>query len=112
MSIGGMIDEAVALYGVDPGEFVAARKQLVRELKAAKRADDAAAVAKLPKPRLGEHTLNRVARDQPEVTAAFARAVGAATKAQSAAIGGAGGEALRASSAELRTATNALVDAA
>ena len=107
-----MIDEAIELYGLDPSEFVAARTRLVKELKAAKRKDDAAVVAKLPRPRMGEYTLNRVARDHADVVAAFAKAVRAATSAQSEAIGGRGGAALRASSAELRTATAALVDAA
>jgi hypothetical protein len=112
MSVAGMIDEAVELYGLDPSEFVAARTALVRELKAAKRKDEAAAVAKLTRPRMGEYTLNRVARDQPDVVKAFAAAVVAATSAQSSAIGSGDGAALRATSADLRTATAALVDAA
>jgi hypothetical protein len=107
-----MIDEARDLYAVDPAGFVAARTQLVRELKAAKRKDDAAAVAKLQRPRLGEYVMNRVARDQPDVVVAFAGAVAAATAAQSSAIGSGDASALRTSSATLRVASSALVDAA
>src|SRR5215203_2253122 len=87
VSVAGMIDEAVELYGVDPSGFVAARTALVRELKAAKRKDEAAAVAKLTRPKMGEYTLNRVAREEPDVVEAFAAAVAAATSAQSNAIG-------------------------
>lgn len=108
----GLIDEALELYGLDPSEFVAARTALVKELKAAKRKDDAAAVAKLTRPRMGEFTLNRVAREQPDVVKAFAAAVAAATAAQSSAIGSGDGAALRATSADLRTATAKLVEAA
>ena len=107
-----VIDEAVQLYAVDPTEFVAARTRLVRELKAAQRKDDAATVAKLPRPRLGEHLLNLVARHHPAVVSSFAAAVHAATAAQSTAIGSGDGAALRASSAQLRSATTTLVDAA
>jgi hypothetical protein len=107
-----MIAEAVDLYRADPADFVAARKQLARDLKAAKRPDDAATVAKLPKPRVAELALNRVARDEPELARRFADAVRAATAAQSQAIGGGGGDALRATSADLRAATAAVVDAA
>jgi hypothetical protein len=108
-----MIAEAADLYRVDPADFVAARKQLARDLKAAERPDDAAVVAKLPKPRVAELALNRVARDEPELARRYADAVRAATAAQSQAIGGGGGgDALRATSAELRAATAAVVDAA
>jgi hypothetical protein len=107
-----MIAEAAELYALDPSEFVAARKQLVKDLKAAKRTDEAAVVAKLPRPRMGEYTLNRVARDDADVVEAFANAVAAVTAAQSDAIGKGDGGGLRETSAVLRQATAAVVDAA
>lgn len=107
-----MIDEARALYALDPADFVAARGRLVKDLKAAGRRDEAAIVAKLARPKLGEHTLNRLARERPDVVAAFADAVRAATAAQTAAIGSGDGAAMRASAAALRSATATLLDAA
>ncbi len=106
-----MITEAVALYGVEPSQFVAERNALVRLLKADKRTDEAAVVAKLPRPRMGEYILNRVARDRPDTATAFASAVAAATSAQSNAIGTGDGSALRSTSANLRAASAALLDA-
>ena len=106
-----MITEAVALYGVEPSQFVAERNALVRLLKADKRNDEAAMVAKLPRPRMGEYILNRVARDRPDTATAFASAVVAATSAQSNAIGTGDGSALRSTSANLRVASATLVDA-
>jgi hypothetical protein len=107
-----MIDDARALYALDPSEFVAARGRLVKELKAAGRRDEAALVAKLARPRLGEHTLNRLSHERPDVVAAFAEAVNAATAAQAAAIGTGDGAAMRSSTAALRAATATLIDAA
>jgi hypothetical protein len=107
-----VVHEARALYQVAPAEFVAARNRLVKEMKAAGRRDDAAAVAGLRRPRLAEHGLNLVAASQPVVVADFAEAVRVATDAQRRAIEHGEGAALRSASESLRAATAAIIDAA
>ena len=107
-----MIDEGRALYAVAPAEFIAERNRRVKELKAAGHADDAALVAALRKPRVSEHALNLVARDDAKLVGRFADAAAAATAAQAAAIGGGGGESLRTANRELRSAAAELIDAA
>ena len=56
--------QADALYGLSPGEFVTARGELVKTLKADGRKADAAVVAKLPKPSLPAWAVNQVVRTQ------------------------------------------------
>jgi hypothetical protein len=59
------LDEALDdLYGADPGEFVAERKRLARELKDAGDAGAADAVAKTRKPTVAAWALNQLARKQ------------------------------------------------
>jgi hypothetical protein len=59
------LDEALDhLYGADPGEFVAERKRLARELKDAGDAAAADAVAKTRKPTVAAWALNQLARKQ------------------------------------------------
>ena len=106
-----MLEAAQDLYALAPAEFIAARTQLAKELKAAGRADDAAIVAKLRKPRMAEWALNRLAREQRDVVDRFALAIAAAQAAQSAAIGGTTGD-IREATTELRQATSAAADAA
>ena len=106
-----MIDEARRLYALPPAEFIAERNRTVKELKAGGRADDAAFVAGLRRPKLAEHTLNRVAHDDGALVAHAVSAAEVAATAQSAAIGGAK-TSLREATAELRDAARALVDAA
>lgn len=100
------------LYGAAPSDFVAERKRLAATLKAAGAKDAAASFAKLRKPTVLEDALNRTARSDPDTVEAWATAVAATEKAQSAAIGGGDASALRTATAELRTATAALVKAA
>jgi hypothetical protein len=100
------------LYSLDPSDFTAERNAVVKELKKAKRADDAAFVAALRRPSAIEHALNTVAREKNDIVARWAKAVAAAVDAQSATIGGGSGTAFREATAELRTATGALVTAA
>jgi hypothetical protein len=59
------LDEALDhLYGADPGEFVAERKRLARELKDSGDAAAADAVAKTRKPTVAAWALNQLARMQ------------------------------------------------
>lgn len=59
-----MIDEADALYGLPLREFVPARGELAKRLRADGRRDDAAVVAKLPKPTVAAWAANQVLRSQ------------------------------------------------
>lgn len=53
------------LYGSDLDEFVNERTAAAKELRGDGRREDAAVVAKLPKPSVAAWIVNRVARDQP-----------------------------------------------
>ena len=107
-----VVEEVKALYRVAPDDFVAERTLLVRQLKKDKRKEDAAAIAKLRRPKAAEYLLNRLSREDPDVVAEWATAVGSARDAQSAAIGGASGADLRAATAAVNAAAKATVDAA
>src|ERR1700710_545743 len=107
-----VVDEVRALYALAPGEFVAERTLLVRQLKQAKRKEDAAAIAKLRRPKAAEYVLNRLSREDPDVVADWSAPVAAARDAQSAAIGGASGDDLRAATAAVGAATKVTLDAA
>jgi hypothetical protein len=93
------IDEVVDLYRIDPGEFVEARAALVKELRAAKRAEEARAVVKLRKPTVSAWVLDQVAAEQPELIDA-ALAAGDALQAATA-------ETLAGDRSNLRSATEA-----
>ena len=56
-----------ALYRLEPGEFTAARNNLAALLRKQKRNDDAARIAKLPKPTAAAWALNQVARARPDL---------------------------------------------
>ncbi len=59
------LDDALDhLYGVDPGEFVAERKRLARELKEAGDTASADTIAKTRKPTVAAWALNQLARKQ------------------------------------------------
>src|SRR3954471_1323384 len=60
-----MADDLDRLYGLPLDEFVAARNALAKRLRAAGRREDAAAVAKLPKPTVGAWAANQALRSQP-----------------------------------------------
>ncbi len=51
----GLPPEATDLYGLTPGEFVAARNALVKQLKRDKRSDDAAVIGALRRPSPADH---------------------------------------------------------
>jgi hypothetical protein len=103
---------AADLYGLAPTEFVAGRNALVKELKRAKHADDAAVVAALRRPSVAEHAVNAAARADPERAQRWAAAVLAVAEAQSSAISGGAPGALRDTTTTLRAETGHLADAA
>jgi hypothetical protein len=105
-------DELVTeLYGVPPGEFVAARNAKVRELRAAGQRDAAETIAKLRRPNSTEWALNMAARAQPGAVAAWADAADEVRQAQEATAAGRQVD-LRASLTTLRARTADMVSAA
>ena len=92
------------LYGLPLKDFVAARNALAKELKAAGRRDEAAAVAKLAKPTVAAWAANQVLRTQ----TAAAKDLFAAGDA----LGKAGAKDLREAMARHREAIGVLLDAA
>ena len=58
-------DEVDELYGLDPGEFVAARNALAKQIKAGGDKARGAEVAKLPRPSIVAWALNQAARRDP-----------------------------------------------
>jgi len=55
-------DELDRLYALDPGEFVAGRDRLVKELRGADRREEAAEVGELRKPSVSAWAINQLAR--------------------------------------------------
>ena len=74
--------EAEKLLAVEPGEFVAKRKELAGKLREAGRGDDATVVAGLPKPTAVVFAVNRAARDRPNAARDAADAAERVRKAQ------------------------------
>jgi hypothetical protein len=70
MSVKALPPEAERLLAVTPDEFVAERQRLVRTLRDADRADEAASVASLRKPTVVVFAVNRAARDRPKAARA------------------------------------------
>jgi hypothetical protein len=99
------------LYALDPADFVAARDQLAKRLRAEKQKDEASAVAKLRRPTPTAWALNRVARDQPDLVQAALDAGHRLRDATEAAVGGQRDE-LRAAMAEEQGTSRKVVDAA
>jgi hypothetical protein len=99
------------LYALPPDEFTAARNALAKELRAAGDKAAAAEVAKLRRPSVGAHALNRVAREEPELLEAALGAGIALREASEAAAGGDAGNLREASAAE-RAAAQAVAKAA
>jgi hypothetical protein len=65
--VSGLPEEAEKVLATAPDEFVARRDALVEELRAAGRAEDAAALADIRKPTAVVLAVNRAARDRPQV---------------------------------------------
>ncbi|MFE3442823.1 hypothetical protein ACFXNW_07315 [Nocardia sp. NPDC059180] len=73
---------AAELYGLDPGEFVAARKDRAAQAKEAGERELAAAVAELRKPTVAAWTVNLLARGAPDEVNALLQLGGALRDAQ------------------------------
>jgi len=99
------------LYALAPEDFVVARDALVKELKADGAKEAAAEIAKLRRPSVGAHALNRVARDHPDlIEAALDAGIALREASEAAAKGNAKG--LRDSTAAERAAAQAVGKAA
>ena len=94
------------LYAVPLEDFVAERKQVAKELRAAGDREAAAEVAKLPKPTPPAWALNRLARDEPDAVGEWLEAAAALRAASE--NPGAG---LRSAMADHREATRKLLGA-
>jgi hypothetical protein len=75
-------ESAPALFALDPNDFVTARDQRARELRAAGEKDEAAAVKALRRPTVPVWALNQVARERPHVVDALVTAEGHAHAAK------------------------------
>jgi hypothetical protein len=94
--------ELQRLYTVPPEEFVAARNATVKELRAAKDREAAAAVAQLRRPTPADWALNLVAAEHPEVVGAALDAAATVRRAQAAALEGRDGGDVRGALQDLR----------
>lgn len=103
--------DAADPYTVPPADFVAARKALAAELRAAKDRDGAAAVMKLRKPSAAAAAVNGLVHGSPALVDAFRAAAAEARAAQTALVGGGDRDAWEAAIAALRAAQSALEDA-
>lgn len=86
------VDEIDGLFALDPGQFVAARDQLAKRLRAEGQRDASAAVKKLRRPTVVAWALNQVARAHPDEVTKLAEAGAAVRRAQAAALGAGDGD--------------------
>jgi hypothetical protein len=93
------------LYATVPTEFVAARNEVVKELRRAKERDDAALVAALRRPDWTDWALNVAAAQRAEAVDEFVSAAGDVRDAQTAAIEGRDGPDVRTALRTLRDRT-------
>ena len=101
------------LYGLPLERFVPERNALARELRAAGRRDEAAAVAALRKPSVAARAVNRLAREHRRQLRELFTAGDALSEVQSSVLAGrADGRALSEAAERERAAVSALVDAA
>jgi DNA repair exonuclease SbcCD ATPase subunit len=107
-------DAVAGLYRLPPGEFVAGRDQLARQLRAAGDRDAARRVAALRRPSISAWAANQVARAAPHAMAELLEVGAALAEAQQDALAGQPGAArrLRTSSAQLRAAISRLTQRA
>ena len=97
------VDDPVdALFALPPSEFTAARNALVKQLRAAKRRDEAEAVKALKRPSVPAWAINQVARAQPEAIEQLISAGAAVGAAQRRALSGVRDSGLREASAQRR----------
>ena len=105
-----LLDAALdELYGVDPAEFVAVRKRLAGELRAAGEKDEAKTLLAARRPTTAAWALNQVSRREPAVVEALLDASRALHAAQ---IGSGGREVMRDATRAHRDALAAATDAA
>jgi hypothetical protein len=90
-----MVRKAADLYGLPLEEFTKARDELAKELRSAGKKEAADEVKALRKPSVSAWTVNQLARRHPQETKALVKAGDELRKAQRAAVGGRGPEALR-----------------
>jgi hypothetical protein len=100
------------LYAVDPNDFVAGRTELVRRLRAEKRRDVAAAVAKLRRPTPAAWAVNQLARTRRADLEALLTLGNDLRAAQARALGGADAAKLREAAKARRDAIGALTGTA
>jgi hypothetical protein len=101
------------LYGLPAEEFTAARDALAKELRGAKRRDEAAAVKQRRRPTAPAAAINQLARREPELVEDLIRAAGDLVGVQERVLGGdAGRDELRAAADAERRAVGALLAAA
>ncbi len=105
-------DEVDELYGLDPGEFVAARNALAKQIKAGGDKARGAEVAKLPRPTIVAWAVNQAARRDPEQVTALVDAAERVATAQSDLMAGGEPAELRAATTAQRAAAAELVHAA
>lgn len=110
----GGAPDAVAdeLYAVDPAEFVPKRAELVRQLRAEKQREAAAAVGKLRRPSPAAWAVNQLARRHRDELEGLVRLGDELRAAQDRALGGAGAAELRQAARDRRDAVAALTGAA
>ena len=106
-----MSDAVRDLYGLPPGEFIAARDRLAGELKEAGRADEAAEVKKLRRPSIVAWAVNAASRERPDDVGALREAGRELRRAQRKALAGGGGEDLRRATDDRRALIQTLADA-
>ncbi len=104
----GVTDELRELFATPPPDFVEARNALVKRLRAEKRRDEAALIAKIRRPNWVDWALNAVAAGDGELVEDFAGAAEVLREAQAASIEGRDGPDLRGALRALRDATTAL----
>jgi DNA repair exonuclease SbcCD ATPase subunit len=107
-------DAVAGLYRLPPGEFVAGRDQLARQLRAAGDREAARRVAALRRPSISAWAANQLARAAPHAMAELLEVGAALAEAQQDALAGQPGAArrLRTSSAQLRAAISRLTQRA
>jgi hypothetical protein len=104
--------KAADLYGLPLEEFTKARDELVKELRRAGRKEAADEVKALRKPSVSAWTINQLARRRPQELRGLVKAGEGLRKAQRAAVGGRGPEALRDASRSHRDRLDELTTAA
>lgn len=107
-----MADRITDLYELDPSEFVAARNELAKRLRAEGEQDAAKAVAKLRRPTVVVWALNQVARRDPDGVDRLLRAGAAVREGQVRALEAGEADALRTAMRERRELVTSLAAAA